>query len=65
LGREWAETTIQVRAAILFGSRAKGTSRPDSDVDLALEFELPDELVEEASSPSMTFGTPSFSGSLV
>jgi uncharacterized protein len=33
-----------VRRAVLFGSRAKGTARPESDVDLALEGEIsPDE----------------------
>lgn len=37
----WAQRTPQIRAAILFGSRAKGTSRPDSDVDVALELNAP------------------------
>jgi predicted nucleotidyltransferase len=32
----WARRTSEIRAAILFGSRAKGTSGPESDVDLAL-----------------------------
>ena len=32
----WAERTPQVQAVMLFGSRCKGTARPDSDVDLAL-----------------------------
>src|SRR5262245_18828915 len=32
----WAERTPQVKAVMLFGSRCKGTARPDSDVDLAL-----------------------------
>ena len=32
----WAERTPQVRSVMLFGSRCKGTARPDSDVDLAL-----------------------------
>ena len=30
----WAERTPQVQAVMLFGSRCKGTARPDSDVDL-------------------------------
>jgi predicted nucleotidyltransferase len=33
---DWAERTPQVQAVMLFGSRCKGTARPDSDVDLAL-----------------------------
>lgn len=32
----WAEGTEGVSAVRLFGSRAKGTARPDSDVDLAI-----------------------------
>src|SRR5262245_6979853 len=31
----WAEKTPQVQAVMLFGSRCKGTARPDSDVDIA------------------------------
>jgi predicted nucleotidyltransferase len=31
----------QIRTLSLFGSRLKGTARPDSDVDLLVEF-LPD-----------------------
>jgi len=34
--REWAAHNDSVRELWLFGSRAKGTSRPDSDVDIAL-----------------------------
>jgi predicted nucleotidyltransferase len=34
--RAWALRTNAVREVWLFGSRAKGTSRPGSDVDLAL-----------------------------
>jgi predicted nucleotidyltransferase len=30
----------EVQGAVLFGSRAKGTSRPTSDIDLALEGDL-------------------------
>lgn len=38
-----------VRAVILFGSRAKGCARPGSDIDLALEGEIPiDELARIA-----------------
>ena len=34
---DWAEGTNAVAALWLFGSRAKGTARADSDHDLALE----------------------------
>jgi predicted nucleotidyltransferase len=34
--REWARLTPQVEEVRLFGSRAKGCARPDSDVDLAV-----------------------------
>ena len=37
-----------VRVAILFGSAARGTSRPDSDVDLALDAPLVDLLALRA-----------------
>lgn len=36
----------QVQRAVLFGSRAKGCARPNSDIDLALYGNLPDLLVE-------------------
>ena len=32
----WAEKTPQVQAVMLFGSRCKGTARPDSDVDIGI-----------------------------
>ena len=32
----WAKKTPEVQAVFLFGSRAKGTAGPDSNVDLAL-----------------------------
>ncbi len=34
--REWAKRTPSVEEVWLFGSRAKGRAKPDSDVDLAL-----------------------------
>jgi predicted nucleotidyltransferase len=34
--RAWAASDPRVLEVRLFGSRAKGTSRPDSDVDLAI-----------------------------
>jgi predicted nucleotidyltransferase len=35
--QEWAERTPCVEEVWLFGSRAKGGSKPDSDIDLALK----------------------------
>jgi predicted nucleotidyltransferase len=32
----WAKTILEVEAVFLRGSRARGTAKPDSDVDLAL-----------------------------
>ncbi|MBI5167950.1 MAG: nucleotidyltransferase domain-containing protein, partial [Candidatus Eisenbacteria bacterium] len=37
--RETLERFPGVHAAILYGSRAKGTAKPTSDIDLALEGE--------------------------
>jgi len=34
--QEWAERTGVVETVRLYGSRAKGSARPDSDVDLAI-----------------------------
>ena len=34
--RQWAFRTNSVREVWLFGSRAKGTARPDSDVDIGI-----------------------------
>jgi predicted nucleotidyltransferase len=34
--QEWAEGTRVVETVRLYGSRAKGSARPDSDVDLAI-----------------------------
>ncbi len=39
--RAWALRTNAVREVWLFGSRAKDTSSPDSDVDLAIALTLP------------------------
>jgi predicted nucleotidyltransferase len=40
--KEWAERTPSIRAVWLFGSRAKGTSDQESDVDLAIYLMPPD-----------------------
>jgi predicted nucleotidyltransferase len=34
--QQWAARTNAIREVWLFGSRAKGTSRPDSDVDIGI-----------------------------
>jgi predicted nucleotidyltransferase len=39
----WAASIPNVKAAYLFGSRAKGTSRVDSDLDVAIALEGDDE----------------------
>ena len=40
---EWAERQPRVRRLWMFGSRAKGNPRPDSDLDIAVEIEpVPD-----------------------
>jgi predicted nucleotidyltransferase len=40
--REWAQANDNVRQLWLFGSRARGEAREDSDVDLALALMPPD-----------------------
>jgi predicted nucleotidyltransferase len=47
--RTWASRTSEVRAVWLFGSRAKGTAQPDSDVDLAIECDIADYCFERES----------------
>ena len=44
----WAARRPDVRAVALVGSHARGDARPDSDVDLLLLAERPDELVRDA-----------------
>ncbi|WP_246694741.1 nucleotidyltransferase domain-containing protein [Methylobacterium sp. WL6] len=38
---DWAERTDAVAEVWLFGSRAKGTARPDSDIDLVVDLYPP------------------------
>jgi predicted nucleotidyltransferase len=38
---QWAARTASVREVWLFGSRAKGTAEPDSDVDIAIRLMPP------------------------
>jgi predicted nucleotidyltransferase len=40
--REWAQANDNVRQLWMFGSRARGEAREDSDVDLALALMPPD-----------------------
>jgi predicted nucleotidyltransferase len=35
----WAEATPRIRRLWIFGSQAKGTHEPDSDIDIAIEIE--------------------------
>ena len=37
---EWAEADGQIVRAHIFGSRARGDARADSDIDVAIEFAL-------------------------
>jgi predicted nucleotidyltransferase len=37
---------FQIENAILFGSFAKGTNRPDSDIDLAIIFKSVDDIID-------------------
>ena len=39
--RKWASQTASVKEVWLFGSRANGRARPDSDIDLAIELMPP------------------------
>jgi predicted nucleotidyltransferase len=41
--REWAGETDAVQEVWLFGSRAKGSARQDSDIDLAIELRPPED----------------------
>ena len=43
----WAVTEPLIRRLYLYGSRAKGTARPDSDIDLAVLFRLDPSITAE------------------
>jgi hypothetical protein len=43
----WATSRHDVRAVAVVGSHARGAARPDSDVDLLLLSERPDDLVSD------------------
>jgi predicted nucleotidyltransferase len=43
----WATDRDDVRAVVLVGSHARGTARPDSDVDLMLLVQHPQLLIED------------------
>jgi predicted nucleotidyltransferase len=36
---QWAENHVLIRRLWIYGSRAKGTNRPDSDLDVAFELD--------------------------
>ncbi len=48
------------RRVVLFGSRARGTARPDSDVDLMIEMETPLSPADRALSILRLFGLRSW-----
>lgn len=35
--RQWAATHLEIARVVIFGSRARGDHRPDSDLDVAVE----------------------------
>ena len=45
----WASSRRDLRAVVLVGSHARGTARPDSDVDLMLLTERPRDLTDDLS----------------
>ncbi len=46
--RTWARNEPLIKEVYLFGSRAKGTAKQESDVDIAIRFTLPNALVSAA-----------------
>ena len=43
--REWAKKEPLIRRVFFFGSQVKGTARPTSDLDIALEFDFADDSI--------------------
>lgn len=37
--RDWAQANVCIRRVWIFGSRARGEGRPDSDIDVAVEID--------------------------
>ena len=55
--RTWADSQAQVLAAALVGSWARGSAKPDSDIDLVLIVENPIDFLEDTTWISR-FGIP-------
>jgi predicted nucleotidyltransferase len=53
---QWAARTASVREVWLFGSRAKGTAEPDSDVDIAIRLMPPTKGTDWAHGNYQRFG---------
>jgi hypothetical protein len=53
----WAEGRPDIRALLLVGSWARGSARPDSDVDLLLVVDAPRDLLRDDDWPTI-FGAP-------
>ena len=49
--KRWAEETAHVEVLLVVGSHARGTERPDSDLDLVLVTTKRDELVADQTFP--------------
>jgi predicted nucleotidyltransferase len=43
----WAAALPEIRAVALVGSRARGTARPDSDLDVVILSERPNQLIDD------------------
>jgi predicted nucleotidyltransferase len=46
---DWAKTDARVTGLVLVGSHARGTARPDSDIDLVITSDVPQELLSDTS----------------
>ena len=54
--KQWAEETDSIRCILLAGSWARGTQKPDSDIDLCILTEEKEKFLEEKTFPGY-FGT--------